>query len=128
MQLAIGYGVLFGAGGGAGYILVQQAVNLAVTQRHGLVNGYIVSLYPAGAMIAAPLFGWAVRELGVRATLGGLAAVLAVTGLDQRVADRAVRRHARGGRRRAPRRRRTSGAGRCSGGSGSSSSWRPRRG
>ena len=80
-QLAIGYGVLFGAGGGAGYILVQQAVNLAVTRRHGLVNGYIVSLYPAGAMIAAPLFGWSVREFGVRATLAGLATVLAVTGL-----------------------------------------------
>jgi hypothetical protein len=80
-QLAIGYGVLFGAGGGAAYILVQQVVNLAVTSRHGLVNGYIVALYPAGAMLAAPLFGWSVREFGVRATLGGLAAVLAVTGL-----------------------------------------------
>jgi OFA family oxalate/formate antiporter-like MFS transporter len=79
-QLAIGYGVLFGAGGGAGYILVQQAVNLAVTERYGLVNGYIVSLYPAGAMIAAPLFGWSVREFGVRATLGGLATVLALSG------------------------------------------------
>ncbi|HSE91942.1 MAG TPA: MFS transporter [Methylomirabilota bacterium] len=79
-QLAIGYGVLFGAGGGAAYILVQQAVNLAVTRRHGLVNGYIVALYPAGAMIAAPLFGWAVRELGVRITFGGLATILAVTG------------------------------------------------
>jgi len=80
-QLAIGYGVLFGVGGGAGYILVQQTVNLAVTGHHGLVNGYLVSLYPAGAMIAAPVFGWYVRALGVRATLGGLAAVLAITGL-----------------------------------------------
>jgi len=80
-QLAIGYGVLFGFGGGAAYILVQQAVNLVVTRRHGLVNGYIVALYPAGAMIAAPLFGWSIRELGVRFTLGGFAAVLAVTGL-----------------------------------------------
>ncbi|HEX9818890.1 MAG TPA: MFS transporter [Methylomirabilota bacterium] len=80
VQLALGYGVLFGVGGGAAYILVQQAVNLAVTRRHGLVNGYVVALYPAGAMIAAPLFGWAVRELGVRVTLGGLATALAVTG------------------------------------------------
>jgi hypothetical protein len=80
-QLLIGYGVLFGLGGGAAYILVQQIVNLAVTSRHGLVNGYIVSLYPAGAMIAAPVFGWAIRELGVRATLGGFAGVLAITGL-----------------------------------------------
>jgi MFS transporter, OFA family, oxalate/formate antiporter len=80
LQLAVGYGVLFGAGGGAAYILAQQAVNLAVTRRHGLVNGYIVGLYPAGAMIAAPVFGWSIREFGARATLGGLATVLAVTG------------------------------------------------
>jgi hypothetical protein len=79
-QLALGYGVLFGAGGGAAYILAQQTVNLAVTRRHGLVNGYVVALYPAGAMIAAPIFGWSIRQLGVRATLGGLAATLAVTG------------------------------------------------
>jgi len=80
-QLALGYGVLFGAGGGAGYILAQQTVNLAVTRRQGLVNGYVVGLYPAGAMIAAPLFGWSIRAIGVRATLGGFAAVLAVTGV-----------------------------------------------
>ncbi len=80
-QLAIGYGVLFGLGGGAAYILVQQMVNLAVTRRQGLVNGYIVSLLPAGAMIAAPMFGWAIRAFGVRAALGGFAAVLAVTGV-----------------------------------------------
>jgi MFS transporter, OFA family, oxalate/formate antiporter len=80
-QLALGYGVLFGVGGGAAYIFVQQAVNLAVTTRRGLVNGYVVGLYPAGAMLAAPLFCWSIREAGVRATLGGLAAVLAVTGV-----------------------------------------------
>ena len=56
-------------------------VNLAVTRRQGLVNGYIVSLLPAGAMIAAPMFGWAIRAFGVRAALGGFAAVLAVTGV-----------------------------------------------
>jgi OFA family oxalate/formate antiporter-like MFS transporter len=79
-HLAIGYGVLFGLGGGAAYILVQQMVNLSVTRRQGLVNGYIVSLLPAGAMIAAPMFGWAIRAFGVRAALGGFAAVLAITG------------------------------------------------
>jgi OFA family oxalate/formate antiporter-like MFS transporter len=79
-QLAVGYGVLFGIGGGAAYILVQQMVNLVVTRRRGLVNGYIVSLLPAGAMIAAPVFGWAIGAFGVRATLGGFAAVLALTG------------------------------------------------
>ena len=80
VQLALGYGVLFGGGGGAAYILVQQAVNLAVKGHRGLVNGYVVSLYPAGAMIAAPAFGWAVLAYGVRATLGGFAVVLAITG------------------------------------------------
>jgi OFA family oxalate/formate antiporter-like MFS transporter len=81
VQLALGYGVLFGAGGGAGYILVQQAVNLAVTGPRGLVNGYVVSLYPAGAMLAAPAFGWSIGAFGVRATLGGFAAVVTVSGL-----------------------------------------------
>jgi MFS transporter, OFA family, oxalate/formate antiporter len=81
VQLAVGYGVLFGVGGGAAYILMQQMVNLTVTRRPGLVNGYIVSLLPAGAMIAAPVFGWAIGAFGVRATLGGFAATLAVTGL-----------------------------------------------
>ncbi len=80
-QLAVGYGALFGVGGGAAYILVQQMVNLAVTGRHGLANGYVVSLLPAGAMIAAPVFGWAIHAFGVRATLGGLATGLAITGL-----------------------------------------------
>jgi MFS transporter, OFA family, oxalate/formate antiporter len=80
-QLAAGYGVLFGLGGGAAYILVQQVVNLAVTTRQGLVNGYVVALYPAGAMIAAPVFGWSIGQFGVRATLGGFAIVLAMTGL-----------------------------------------------
>ncbi|HTI55717.1 MAG TPA: MFS transporter [Verrucomicrobiae bacterium] len=81
LQLVAGYGVGFGLGGGAAYILVQQMVNLVVTGRHGLVNGYLVSLLPAGAMIAAPTFGWAIRAFGVRASLGGFAATLAVTGL-----------------------------------------------
>ena len=80
LQLIVGYSVLFGLGGGAAYILAQQAVNLSLTSHHGLINGYIVALYPAGAMIAAPTFGWSIRQFGVRATLGGLAAVLAVTG------------------------------------------------
>src|SRR5262249_45385669 len=80
VQLAIGLGGLFGAGAGASYILAQQTVNLSVTSRHGLVNGYLVGLYPGGAMIGAPIFGWAVAALGVRATLGGLAATLAIAG------------------------------------------------
>jgi len=81
VQLAIGYGVLFGICGGAAYIFLQQGVNLLVRGHRGLVNGYIVSLYPAGAMIAAPAFGWALAQWSVRGTMGGLAAVVAATGL-----------------------------------------------
>ena len=80
-QLLIGYGVLFGLGGGVAYIVAQQSVNMLVTTRKGLVNGYIVGLYPAGAMLAAPLFGWANAAFGFRWTMGGLALVLLLSGL-----------------------------------------------
>jgi OFA family oxalate/formate antiporter-like MFS transporter len=79
-QLLVGYGVVFGTGGGVGYILCQQGVNMLVTRRRGLVNGYIVSLYPLGAMIATPAFHACNEAFGWRVTLGGLAAVLLITG------------------------------------------------
>jgi OFA family oxalate/formate antiporter-like MFS transporter len=81
MRLAIGYGVVFGIAGGAAYIFVQQGVNLIIAGRRGLVNGYIVSLYPAGAMIAAPAYGWALSQWNVNTTIAGLAGVVAATGL-----------------------------------------------
>lgn len=77
-QFAIGYGVLFGLGGGCGFIVVQQGVNQTITTMSGLVNGYIVSLFPLGAMIGTPLFGWAIETQGLRATMTGLAVVIAV--------------------------------------------------
>lgn len=80
-MLLVGYGVLFGLGGGAAYIVAQQSVNLLVTKNRGLVNGYIVALYPAGAMFAAPLFGWANEAHGHRWTMAVLAVVLAITGV-----------------------------------------------
>jgi OFA family oxalate/formate antiporter-like MFS transporter len=80
-QLAIGYGLLFGLGGGVGFIVVQQGVNQTVRSSGGLVNGYVVGLYPLGAMIGAPLFGWAIAEHGLRATLAGLAVAIFVAGL-----------------------------------------------
>jgi OFA family oxalate/formate antiporter-like MFS transporter len=71
-QFVLGYGVLFGVGAGIGFILVQQGVNQSVTARSGLANGYVVSLYPLGAMLGAPLFGWTIEAYGIRATLAGL--------------------------------------------------------
>ena len=77
--LLLGYSALFGAGGGAVYILAQQVANMLVTRHKGLINGYIVSLYPAGAMISAPLFGWVNAAFGYRTTLLSLAFVLALS-------------------------------------------------
>lgn len=79
-QLLLGYGILFGTAGGVAYILLQQSVNMLVRRRQGLVNGYIVSLYPMGAMIATPLFHACNEAFGWRTTLSGLAGVLVVCG------------------------------------------------
>jgi MFS family permease len=77
-QFALGYGVLFGPGAGVLFIVAQQAVNQTVATSRGLANGYVVSLYPLGAMLGAPLFGWSIQAFGVRSTLAGLGlAVLA---------------------------------------------------
>ena len=80
-QLLLGYGIVFGTGGGAAYILLQQGVNMLVRRRQGLVNGYIVSLYPMGAMIATPAFHACNEAFGWRTTLAGLAAVLVACGM-----------------------------------------------
>lgn len=77
-QLLAGYGVLFGLGGGVGFILAQQGVNQSVIRHNGLANGYVVSLYPLGAMIGAPVFGWSIVAVGLRETLAGLAATVAL--------------------------------------------------
>jgi OFA family oxalate/formate antiporter-like MFS transporter len=79
-QLLVGYGIVFGTGGGAAYILLQQSVNMLVRRRQGLINGYIVSLYPMGAMLATPAFHACNEAFGWRTTLAGLAAVLLTSG------------------------------------------------
>ena len=80
-ELAFGYGVLFGFGGGIAYVAVQQGVNLMPLRRPGLVNGYLVSQLPAGAMLSTLAFGWGIDAYGVRTTLAGTAVVLLATGL-----------------------------------------------
>lgn len=75
-QLVLGYGVLFGLGGGVAFTTLQQGMNQAVRERTGLANGYYVSLYPLGAMLGAPLLGWAIAELGMRAALALLSATV----------------------------------------------------
>jgi OFA family oxalate/formate antiporter-like MFS transporter len=80
-SLLLGYGILFGLGGGTAFTTAQQIVNLAHTKRRGLVNGYVVGLYPLGAMIGAPLLGWSVAQMGLRQTLLNLALVVLISGL-----------------------------------------------
>lgn len=72
VALLLGYGVLFGLGGGAAFIVVQQGLNQTLSRPSGLANGYVVSLYPIGAMLGSPVFGWAMPQFGLRATLLGL--------------------------------------------------------
>ena len=79
-QLLIGYGLMYGVGGGICFVLMQQAVNQTAESTSGLVNGYLVALYPLGAMLGAPVFGWAIAAYGLRATLMGLAATILLTG------------------------------------------------
>jgi OFA family oxalate/formate antiporter-like MFS transporter len=74
--LAVGYGVLFGLGGGIAFTVLQQATNQVPTPHRGLLNGYVVALYPLGAMIGVPLLGASLQAWGLRATIGGLAACL----------------------------------------------------
>jgi MFS transporter, OFA family, oxalate/formate antiporter len=51
-------------------------VNQTVMGARGLANGYVVSLYPLGAMLGAPLLGWSIHASGVRPTLAGLGIVV----------------------------------------------------
>ena len=80
-RLIFGYGLLFATGGGMAFVVVQQCVNATSRSRPGLVNGYLVSLFPLGAMLAAPAFGLGIDWVGVRQTLAGLAGVIWVMGL-----------------------------------------------
>jgi OFA family oxalate/formate antiporter-like MFS transporter len=78
--LLLGYSAVFGIAGGTTFIILQQAVNLLVRSRTGLLNGYVLGLYPMGAMIAAPLFGWSNDLRSYHVTLTGLAIALLAFG------------------------------------------------
>jgi MFS family permease len=80
-ELALGYGALFGIGSGSAFCVVQQCVNLLVQRNRGLVNGYLISLFPLGAMAAAQLCGLGIEAIGVRWTLAAVGLALAATGL-----------------------------------------------
>ena len=78
VEFAIGYALLFGPGAGVLFTVCQQAVNQTVTRSRGLASGYVVSLYPLGAMLGAPVLGWSIQAFGVRPALWGLASVVVV--------------------------------------------------
>jgi len=78
-MLMVGFGVLFGLGGGISMTTAQQIVNLSPVKNRGLMNGYIVSLLPLGAMIGGPLLSWSIEQDGVRHALLNMSVVILVT-------------------------------------------------
>ena len=59
--------------------LTSAAVRECCAARPVWPRGYLVSLFPLGAMLAAPAYGLGLDWLGVRQTLAALAAVVAAT-------------------------------------------------
>ncbi|MFM9942080.1 MAG: MFS transporter [Hyphomicrobiaceae bacterium] len=80
-EMAVGYGGLFGIGSGIAFCTIVQCVNLLVQRNKGLVNGYLISLFPLGAMLAAPLSEWGIQLIGVRETLMATGGALFATSL-----------------------------------------------
>lgn len=80
-SLMLGFGVLFGLGGGVSMTTAQQIVNLSPVKNRGLINGYIVSLLPLGAMIGGPMLSWSIEHNGVRHALLNMSMVILVTSL-----------------------------------------------
>ncbi len=76
VMLMLGYGVLFGLGGGICMTTAQQIVNLSPTKNRGLVNGYVVSLLPFGAMMGGPLLSMSIEQFGVRHALVHLSVLI----------------------------------------------------
>ena len=80
-MLMLGFGVLFGLGGGISMTTAQQIVNLTPAKKQGLINGYIVSLLPLGAMIGGPILSWSIEQDGVRHALLYMSIVILVTSI-----------------------------------------------
>lgn len=80
-ELLLGYGLIFGLGGGCAFTVLQQGVNQTLTRTSGMINGYVISLFPLGAMIGAPLIGWTIAAHGLRVALAGLGITVLLTGL-----------------------------------------------
>jgi hypothetical protein len=86
-QLLLGYGILFGLGGGYAYSVTLQLVVLALPSRRGLATGLGVGSFALGSILLAVIFAETVRRFGpfqtfalvalIMATASVLAAVLA---------------------------------------------------
>jgi OFA family oxalate/formate antiporter-like MFS transporter len=63
--LYLTYGVLGGAGMGLGYIVPIATLQRWFPDRRGLINGVAICGIPAGALIAAPVAGRLVEDVGV---------------------------------------------------------------
>jgi MFS transporter, OFA family, oxalate/formate antiporter len=82
----LGFGVLTGAGIGAGYAsATPPALKWFTAARTGLIAGVVVSGFGLASVYAAPLANWLIGKFGVSSTVLylGLAFMLIVTGLAQ---------------------------------------------
>lgn len=75
--LLIGYGLLFGLGGGYAYSVTLQVIALALPRRRGLAIGLGVGSFALGSILLALLFARTVTAFGPQATFAGMAAMMA---------------------------------------------------
>lgn len=76
-QLVVGYGLLFGLGGGYAYSVTLQFIALALPRRRGLAIGLGVGSFAIGSILLALLFAHTVAAFGPHPTFAGMAALIA---------------------------------------------------
>jgi MFS family permease len=75
--VAVAYGGLFGLASGLGYVTVVTVASTRFGARRGLALGVVVGAYAAGPILVGPLGALAIEAAGWRATVAGLAVVVA---------------------------------------------------
>jgi predicted MFS family arabinose efflux permease len=81
--LCLGYGGLFGAANGLGYVFALQAAGVVLPDRPGLATSLVVTAYALGSALLAPLLEVGIRELGVLPALWVAAACTGAVALAQ---------------------------------------------
>jgi MFS family permease len=80
-QLLLGYGVLFGLGGGYAYSITLQLIVLALPERRGLATGLGIGSFALGSILLAVVFAETVSRFGPFQSFAVVAAVMGLAGL-----------------------------------------------